>query len=199
MAVVGQATIGGPFSLIESTTKKPFSDKNLLGKFSLLYFGFTHCPDICPDELEKLASAVDIASKKTGIQQGILPVFITVDPERDGPHQVSAYVKEFHPRMVGLTGTTDAVKEAAKAYRVYYTKATLGEVTGAEGGGGAGAADEDYLIDHSIITYLVDPEGSFVTFYGKNYSDAEMGASLAGHVEKWRKKHPDWMVPPPSS
>ena len=186
-AVAGQATIGGPFKLID-TKGKVFTEQDLLGAFTVLYFGFTHCPDICPEELEKLAAAVDIAAEKTGAGSGIVPVFITVDPERDGTKQVKEYVKEFHPRMIGLTGSPDAVRDAAKQYRVYYTKATLGEITGNKEPG----PKDDYLIDHSIITYLLDPEGKFVTFYGKNYTDKEMGASLAKHVEAWMKSHSGW-------
>lgn len=184
--VAGQAALGGPFALIEAGSRKPFTEKELLGSFSLLYFGFTHCPDICPDELEKIAEAVDLVGKDVASKDGsgVVPVFITVDPERDGPAQVEAYVKEFHPKMIGLTGTTEAVKEAAKAYRVYYTKATLEGADDSE--------EEDYLIDHSIITYLIDPDGKFVTFYGKNYTTEEMAASIAGHVKAWEKTHAGW-------
>jgi protein SCO1/2 len=189
-AVVGKATIGGPFKLVDSN-KKPFTEQNLLGKFTALYFGFTHCPDICPEELEKVASAIKLATKQTGIEDGIVPVFITVDPERDGPVLVGQYVKEFHPKMIGLTGSVEAVKDAAKQYRVYYTKASLGEITGAEGK--EPGPEDDYLIDHSIITYLLDPEGSFVTFYGKNYTDKEMADSLVKQVNAWKKGHPDWL------
>lgn len=188
--VAGQAAIGGPFSLIDHHGK-PFTEKNLLGSFSLVYFGFTHCPDICPEELEKVVAAVDMAAKRTAVPEGILPVFITLDPERDGTTQVAAYVAEFHPRLVGLTGSSEAVREAAKAYRVYYTRAGLSEVTGS----GTKDKDDDYLIDHSIITYLSDPDGNFVTFYGKNYSGEEMAASVAGHVEAWKRSHPGWKGP----
>ena len=108
----------------------------------------------------------------------MVPVFISIDPERDSVQQVGEYVREFHPRMVGLTGSQDKVKEAAKAYRVYYTKTA--------------DSPDDYLVDHSIITYLVDPTGAFVTFYGKNYSAEEMARSVAGHVQAWRQRHPDY-------
>lgn len=191
-AVVGKATIGGPFKLID-TNKKPFTEQDLLGKFTALYFGFTHCPDICPEELEKVASAVNLAEKQTGIADGIVPVFITVDPERDSPALIAQYVKEFHPKMVGLTGSVEAVKDAAKQYRVYYTKASLGEITDSENSKEPGAED-DYLIDHSIITYLLDPEGNFVTFYGKNYTDTEMAESWAKQVDTWKRSHPDWLA-----
>ena len=205
--VVGKATIGGPFQLLD-TRGKPFTDKDLLGKFAVLYFGFTHCPDICPEELEKVAAAVDLAAKKTGAGEGLIPVFISIDPERDTVPLVRDYVVEFHPKMIGLTGSMEAVREAARAYRVYYTKATLGEITGGDesesddkdggkkkkGKKKAPPPADDYLLDHSIITYLVDPEGKFVTFYGKNYSEQEMGESMAQHVELWKQNHPEWLV-----
>lgn len=190
--VVGQAAIGGPFSLVEASSRKPFTEKDLEGRFSLLYFGFTHCPDICPEELEKVAEAVNLVNSATGFDKdalGTVPVFITVDPERDGPAQVDAYVKEFHPKMVGLTGTPDNVKKAARAYRVYYTRASLGSADAEPKGKNW---DDDYLIDHSIITYLIDPEGTFVTFYGRNYTAEEMAGSVAGYVQAWKKAHPTW-------
>lgn len=178
--VAGAAAIGGDFELIESESGKPFCLDDLKGKFSLLYFGFTHCPDVCPDELEKISSAVEMVNKEVS-KGAVKPVFITLDPERDGAKQVSAYVKEFHPDMIGLTGSKDAITQVTKAYRVYFTKAGVGEMTGNNK-----EKDEDYLIDHSIITYLLDPEGEFVTFYGKNYTDREMATSIVQNIMSWK-------------
>jgi protein SCO1/2 len=96
--------------------------------------------------------------------------------------------------MVGLTGTVEETAAAARAYRVYHTRAGTGEA-GPSGGGG-GKDDDDYLIDHSIITYLLDPEGKFMTFYGRNYTAEEMAGSLAGHVAGWRRAHPEWAPAP---
>ncbi|KAB1224374.1 hypothetical protein CJ030_MR2G006765 [Morella rubra] len=135
---VGKAAIGGPFNLINHDGKH-VTEKDFLGKWTLMYFGFTHCPDICPDELQKLASAVDKIKEKTGIE--IVPVFISVDPERDNVEQVGDYVKEFHPRLIGLTGSPDEIRNVARAYRVYYMK------TAEEG--------SDYLVDHSIVMYVL--------------------------------------------
>jgi protein SCO1 len=169
--VVGRAALGGPFELIDTRGRK-FTDADLKGSWSMLYFGFTHCPDVCPEELEKVATAIDLIEKQTN--EAVIPVFITVDPERDGVAQVKEYVSEFHPRMVGLTGSPEATRAAAKAYRVYAAKA---------GGNGK----DDYLVDHSIITYLLDPEGVFVAFYGKNNSVEEMVAGVRRHMEAWRQ------------
>ncbi|XP_021289568.1 protein SCO1 homolog 1, mitochondrial isoform X2 [Herrania umbratica] len=147
----GKAAIGGPFSLINHDDK-PVTEKDFLGKWTMIYFGFTHCPDICPDELQKLAAAVDKIKEKAGIE--IVPVFISVDPERDTTEQVREYVKEFHAKLIGLTGTSDEIKKVARAYRVYYMKTA--------------EEDSDYLVDHSIVMYLMDPNMEFVKFFGKN-------------------------------
>jgi len=176
----GKASVGGAFELINAETGKKFTDRDLHGKFALLYFGFTHCPDVCPDELEKVAEVVDgvaearrSANAKTSEKRGdypFVPVFITIDPYRDDKKRVKEYVKEFHKDMIGLTGSEDACANAARKYRVYYRK------TGDE------KAKKDYLVDHSIITYLVDPKGEFVTFYGKNVTASEVKASVLDHM-----------------
>jgi protein SCO1 len=167
----GKPAIGGPFQLIDQNGNK-FTNKDLQGKFSLLYFGFTYCPDICPDELEKIAQVVDTVEKQT--KSWVQPVFITIDPERDTVQQVKEYVKEFHPRLIGLTGTLDQTKFTARQYRVYYSK------TNDEG--------DDYLVDHSIITYLINPDGEFVTFYGKNTEADVMASNIEEHLKNWRLK-----------
>ncbi|KXZ42188.1 hypothetical protein GPECTOR_187g284 [Gonium pectorale] len=173
--VVGQAAVGGPFDLIDQDGKR-FTDKDLHGEFALLYFGFTHCPDICPDELEKVSESINLIDKWTGVK--ITPVFISVDPQRDKPPLVKSYVREFHPRMVGLTGDLDNIKTVSKSYRVYYSK--------------TGESDTDYLVDHSIIHYLIDPAGDFVTFFGKNTDAQQLATQVLQHLESWQKEHPDY-------
>lgn len=130
---VGRPSIGGPFNLVDQHGK-PFTDKDLLGKWALMYFGFTNCPDICPEELDKMAAVVDMIDKESG--PVITPVFVSVDPARDGVPQVAKYVEEFHPRLIGLTGDYDDVKQACKSYRVYFSTPPDAKAT------------DDYLVDH---------------------------------------------------
>ena len=182
---VGKAAVGGPFELINAATNKKFTDKDLLGNFCLIYFGFTTCPDICPDELEKMAEVIDIVEKEMEKQNSnpdnnasssssslkrtpLVPVFISIDPERDTAKVVKEYVKEFHPKLIGLTGSKEQCAKAARAYRVYYHKTN--------------ESSKDYLVDHSIIMYLIDKNGDFVAFYGKNYEARPMAMSILEHM-----------------
>lgn len=167
---VGKAAIGGPFSLINHEGKH-VTDRDFLGKWTLIYFGFTHCPDICPDELQKLAAAVDNIKDKGDIE--IVPVFISVDPERDTVDQVREYVKEFHPKLVGLTGNSDEIRKVARAYRVYYMK------TEEEG--------SDYLVDHSIVMYLMGPDMQFVKFFGKNNDVEALADGVTKEIKQYKK------------
>lgn len=179
--IVGDAMLGGPFKLVDSNNRT-FTDKDLNGGFSLLYFGFTLCPDICPDELHKVSAAVTkarrvvAASAKT---RGAEPppikvVFISVDPERDTPKKVKAYTKKFMPDMIGLTGSMDAVKKAAKSYRVYFTKTD--------------DSKDSYLVDHSIIHYLLDPQGKFQTFFGKTATEDDIANAIVDRVSAYMEK-----------
>ncbi|XP_020587653.1 protein SCO1 homolog 1, mitochondrial [Phalaenopsis equestris] len=167
---VGTPAIGGPFKLVNDNGKF-VTEKDFLGKWTLLYFGFTHCPDICPDELQKMAAAIEKIKKKSGLV--IVPVFISVDPERDSVEQVHDYVKEFHPDLIGLTGTPSEVRQVARAYRVYYMK------TEEEG--------SDYLVDHSIVMYLMDPNMEFVKFYGKNYDVDSLADGIIKEIKQYKK------------
>ncbi|KAF4379097.1 hypothetical protein F8388_022184 [Cannabis sativa] len=167
---VGKAAIGGPFNLINHQGKR-VTEKDFLGKWTLLYFGFTHCPDICPDELIKLAAAIDKIKKKAGLE--IVPVFISVDPERDTIEQVAEYVKEFHPKLIGLTGDPDEIRSVARAYRVYYMKTA--------------EEDSDYLVDHSIVMYLMSPDMQFVKFFGKNNDVDSLTDGIIEEIKNYKK------------
>ncbi|KAI0029386.1 SCO1/SenC-domain-containing protein [Vararia minispora EC-137] len=166
----GRPTVGGPFELT-THDGRPFSDKDLLGKWSLIYFGFTNCPDICPEELDKMTEAVDILDKEFGPL--VQPIFITVDPARDTPAQLARYVADFHPRMVGLRGDYAASKAVCRAYRVYFSTPP-----GTQPG-------DDYLVDHSIYFYFMDPDGKFVDAFGK-------ASAVPDVVERVRKEFAAW-------
>ncbi|KAB2851702.1 MAG: SCO family protein [Hyphomicrobiaceae bacterium] len=145
----GRALVGGPFTLTSHTGKR-VSDKDFAGRYMLIYFGFTYCPDVCPSGLQVMAAAIDKLGPKG---QKIVPILITVDPERDTPEQLAKYVGQFHPRLVGLTGSTEEVRQVAKAYRVYYNKVKDEKST-------AG-----YTVDHSALFLLMDPEGNYAAHF----------------------------------
>lgn len=144
------AEIGGPFRLTDHTGKR-VTDADFRGRFMLLYFGYTFCPDVCPADLQTMGRALDILAAKGEV---ITPVFISVDPERDSPAVLKKYVAAFHPRMVGLTGSAAAIKAAAKAYKVYY-RAQLGAKPG----------DTKILMGHTSFIYLVGPDGKAVAAF----------------------------------
>ncbi len=150
---MGTVSIGGPFTLVDGKGNA-FTDADLKGRYSLVFFGFTHCPDICPLTLQVMTDALDQAGPAG---ERVTPVFITVDPERDTVEAVGAYVSSFHPRFVGLTGTPEQVTAATKAYRVFARKAPLKDAEGNDTG--------DYTMEHSGLTFLMDPEGRYVTHF----------------------------------
>lgn len=159
---IGKASIGGRFDLIDQNGKRVTSE-DFLGKWVLLYFGFTHCPDICPEEMEKMVKVIDILEKQGVTQDTLVPVFISVDPERDTPAVVKSYIAEFSNKLIGLTGSVEKVNECTKNFRVYYSLGPKDEAN-------------DYIVDHTIIMYLLDPDGRFVDYYGQ-LKTADMVAS----------------------
>ncbi|THD85677.1 SCO family protein [Aliigemmobacter aestuarii] len=162
---VGGGAIGGPFTLIDEN-EKTVTDRDVITGPSLVYFGYTFCPDVCPLDNARNAEAVDILEER-GIE--VTPVFISVDPKRDTPEVLRDFTDNLHPRMIGLTGTPEQIQEASKAYKTYF------KIQDPE--------EEFYLIDHSTFTYLVFPEIGFVEFFRREETPDEMAQRVACFVE----------------
>lgn len=158
---VGGADIGGPFSLIDKTGAVK-TDKEVITRPTLVYFGYTFCPDVCPFDMSRNAEAMDLL-KEQGKDVGL--VFITVDPERDTPDVVGDYAEAYSDTAIGLTGSAEQIAAAAKAYRVYY-KAQKGE-------------DEYYLVDHSAFTYLMLPGTGFADFYKREATPEQIAKGVS--------------------
>ena len=164
----GKALIGGPFKLVDQTGKT-VTDQDFRGRYMLVFFGFTHCPDICPAELQVMSESLESLGAKS---DQVLPVFITLDPERDTPDVVGNYVKNFGPRFVGLTGSPEAIAEAAKAYRVTFSKFVP---DGQED-------NQNYTIDHVAIAYLMGPDGKYVEHFPYGTPAAKMTETLRRYL-----------------
>ena len=157
--------IGGPFTLVD-TKGQTVTDKDVISKPTLVYFGYTFCPDVCPFDMSRNVEAVDLLD-----QQGIdvTPVFISIDPERDTPDALADYEFNMHPKLVALTGSADQVKAASQAYKTFYSKRETG--------------DEFYLMDHSTFTYLMLPGEGFVDFFRREITSDQMAESVACFVQ----------------
>jgi protein SCO1 len=161
---VQAAAIGGPFNLIDQDGQ-PFSDHDLKGKTFLVFFGFTHCPDVCPTTLFEISEIMRTLGSEADRTAAL---FISVDPERDTPQAMKDYLSSFDPHLRGLTGDAAALAAVAKAYRVYYKKVPL------EGG--------DYTMDHTAIVYLMDKDGRFVSPFNMRRTADVAAAELRKHL-----------------
>jgi protein SCO1 len=157
------AKFGGPFTLTASdgSTK---TDESFRGRWMLVYFGYTHCPNICPMTLSAISRALDTLGP---LGAKVQPVYITIDPERDTPKQMGEYTQAFDPKIVGLTGTPQAIAQVAKEYRVFYQKV-------------AGQTRDDYSMMHSSYIYVMDPNGQYVTLI----TQSEDPAAIAERVRE---------------
>lgn len=162
-----QATIGGPFTLVDGDGKT-VTDQDFRGKWMLIYFGYTFCPDVCPTSLTVVAGALD---KLAPAQlDKVTPILVTVDPARDTPPVMKDYAAAFHPKMVGLTGSEDQIAAVKKAYKVYAARAKGGD-------------EQTYTVDHSSILYLVGPDGRFVAHFPHGTSVDDLTAALNKHLK----------------
>uniref|UniRef100_A0A915IJY2 Thioredoxin domain-containing protein n=1 Tax=Romanomermis culicivorax TaxID=13658 RepID=A0A915IJY2_ROMCU len=171
---LGKGLIGGPWELVNHDGKL-MSWKDFVGKWTLIYFGFTHCPDVCPDEIEKMVkvlSQVEERSIKDSPVE-IQGLFFTVDPERDTPEKVKTYITEFSPKLMGFTGSKEQVEKVCKTFRVYFSQGPKDQFA-------------DYIVDHTIIIYLVDPDGNFVDYYGQRTSVDEMANAIQVLDQKFK-------------
>ncbi len=165
-----QPVIGGAFELVDQNGR-PFTEKDLKGKYSLIYFGYTYCPDVCPTELQTMTQALEMLGP---LAKKIRPVMISVDPERDTPEVLKEYLTNFYPGFVGLTGTPEQVRKAGQAYRVFYRKTDEKSAS-------------DYLMDHSSIVYLMDPEGRYLKHFAYGTPPEKMAEGIRKAIEKYEK------------
>ena len=160
--IAGAVQVGGPFELVDDTgaavTDRSFGDRH-----KLIFFGYTFCPDVCPTELARMASALDQLDE-TEVAR-LQPLFVTIDPERDSPELMADYVALFHPDIVGLTGSAEQIAEIARAYRVFYAKAETDD-------------PDYYLMDHSSFTYFMAPDGSNIAVFPYNTAPDEMADAI---------------------
>ena len=161
------AGVGGPFEMVNHLGET-VTDETYRGRFLLMYFGYTYCPDICPTELYEMVVALDLLEHPT---PNIVPVFVSVDPERDSVELIADYVDLFHPDMVGLTGSQEQVEAMTEAYRVFYRRV--------ESPGFA-----DYLIDHSAQVFLVGPDGLMRDMFSPTMSPEGMAERLDGWLQQ---------------
>lgn len=162
---VPSGLIGGPFTLVDNTGHT-VTDVNYRGHWLLVYFGYTFCPDVCPTELQTMAAAVDIVGSHS---QDVVPIFITVDPQRDNSAALSQYVGLFSPKLIGLTGTDEQISAVTREYRVNYARVSSPGGTG-------------YLVDHSSFVYLIAPSGRFRRLFPPGTSVADMATGVIEEI-----------------
>jgi protein SCO1/2 len=163
------STLGGAFSLIDQDGR-PVTDADFKGKYRLVYFGYTFCPDVCPTDVAYAAKGLKAyEASRPDRAARVQPIFITVDPERDDPAALKAFVSAFHPRLIGLTGTRAQIDAAKKAYGIYARKVETSD-------------PGNYLVDHFAVFYLFGPDGAPIAFLPHGSSAAEVTAMLETYV-----------------
>jgi len=161
----GNASIGGPFTLV-SETGETVTDTDIIDRPTLVYFGYTFCPDVCPVDAANMAAATDILAEDG---KEVRTVFITIDPARDTPEVLADFTDNLHPDMIGLSGSDEQIATAAKAYRAFYQK-------------GPGDDPEFYLMDHSAFIYLMTPDEGFKDVFRHGISPEEIAEKTACYI-----------------
>jgi protein SCO1/2 len=162
----GEALVGGPFTLVDQSGEE-VTEADFAGRFMLVYFGYTFCPDVCPMSLSNMVQALDLL--EPGQAEEVAPIMITVDPARDTVAQLAEYAPLFGPELVALTGSPEQVDAAAKAYRVYYNKVEDGD-------------PDAYLMDHSAFIYLMGPDGRYRRHFSASASPEELAEGLRAEL-----------------
>ena len=163
------SSLGGAFALIDQNGK-PVTDADFKGRYRLMYFGYTFCPDVCPTDAGVLARGLQAYEQaRSGRAAKVQPIFITVDPGRDDPAALKAFVTAFHPRLIGLTGTPVAIAAALKNYGIYARKVATSD-------------PENYLVDHFAVFYLFGPDGAPIAFLPHGSTAADVTTMLEAHV-----------------
>jgi len=163
--LITSVELGGPFTLTDHTGHQ-VTEHDFLGNFTLIYFGYTYCPDVCPTELGDIAVALDDLGDDA---LAVTPVLITIDPERDTPEVLADYVPLFHERLIGLTGTPEQIKQVADAYRIFYRRVDEPNYA-------------DYLMDHTSFIYLLDPKGNVVALLRYGTPPEEIASIIRQHM-----------------
>ena len=162
----GAAAIGCPFELVNGKGET-VTDKDVITEPTLVYFGYTFCPDVCPFDMSRNAEAVDILAERG---QSVTPLFISIDPDRDTPEVVGDYAFNLHERLIALTGSPEQVKAASQAYKTYYKAQDK--------------SDEYYLVDHSTFTYLMTPEHGFLEFFNRDDTGEQMADKVGCFLDQ---------------
>ncbi len=162
----GSAAIGGPFELLNAKGET-VTDKDVITEPTLVYFGYTFCPDVCPFDMSRNVDTIDLLAERG---QSVTPLFISIDPDRDTPEVVGDFAFNLHERMIGLTGSPEQIKAASKAYKTYYKAQDK--------------SDEYYLVDHSTFTYLMTPEDGFLEFFKRDETAEQMADKIGCFLDQ---------------
>ncbi|MBV8939477.1 MAG: SCO family protein [Alphaproteobacteria bacterium] len=166
--------VGGPFALTDQHGRE-VKDTDFRGRVMLVFFGYTHCPDVCPTTLTLLSNIMNQLGKDAA---QVAPVFITVDPRRDTPPRLAEFLKNFHPGITGLTGSPEAIEQVENAYKIYHSELGSGASKEASASGG----EEDYAVDHSALIYLMGKNGNYLASFSSDTPETQILDAVRQHL-----------------